>query len=177
MKKFLLLTVLTLVTLANVPFAHAQITQKFPDTNPVISISFPEGWTLKEKGENYAEIESPEAAIDFDLWTMKAEDIDTSMNDVIDNMKAWLTDIKLAKNPSADFEMNGIKFTAMTGTGMPSKAEDKSHGEQQIEAYFGSADGGKTLTVIVYFGDKGAGDKYSADLKFIVASIKPLSGE
>ncbi len=168
MKQFVLVAVLGIFGMS---LAQAQTTYKCPEDNPNFSITFPEGWKEKQKSDGFVEMESPDGSIWLDVWTIKDRDPNSnSFDDIKDDMKSWLTDVDLERNEKGDFKINGISFIELLGT-----AKLKDGGDpQEIAAHLCSIDGKSTI-VIMYYGDKGAGDKNAADLRFISNSIKPLS--
>jgi len=168
-----------LVVLASVALfagmALAETTYTYPADAPVLSVGFPDDWTVELDGEDargmYAV--SPDDAIEFNIWPLDeeevGEDVEAALKaeaEAIDEFIAeYATDFKAGE--PAEFEVNGIKFVEVSGS-----AKDKEDGSDlTISAAFFSPDG-ETLFALVYWGSPEADTQYAEQLKAIVQSFK-----
>ncbi|GAK51799.1 hypothetical protein U14_03045 [Candidatus Moduliflexus flocculans] len=175
MKKIsMLLVVLASVALC-AGMAFAAKTYTYPSDAPVLSIDFPDDWSVELDQEDVRGVyaTSPDEAIEFDIWPLDekevGDDVDAALKaeaEGIDEFIAeYATDFK-AGEPST-FEVNGIKFVEVAGP-----AKDKEDGSDiTISAAFFSPDG-KTMFALVYWGNPDAETKYADQLKAIIQSFK-----
>ncbi len=172
-KRAIALFVLTTVAGA---LLHADPTTiKYPEDKPNFSITFPDGWKIKQKESAYVSMANPDESICLDFWALNgatnADGEADSVDDLTKDMSTWLKDIKLDRDKNSDFTVNGIKFICYSGA---ANTKDGNN-PQDIQASLCSVDGGKTVYVIMYYGDKGAADKNKADLNFVTNSIKQIT--
>jgi hypothetical protein len=151
----------------------AGTTVSYPPDDPVLSITFPEGWK-KTMDPNYDKgiiVTSPDGEIEIDLWALDETDVKQdpnlaySIEEVKIIIREWVTDFEAG--PIEAFEANGIRFVGKEGSGK--SKEDGS--PVDVSVYFFSPDR-KTVFVLMYWGTPEAGARYKKQLNAIARSIR-----
>lgn len=148
----------------------------YPSNNPVLTITFPDNWSVKPDPDESKGIiaTAPDEEIEIDLWPLHKKEADKDMEKALEAAAAdvatliirWITDFKGNEKPEL-FTANDIAFCEIKGTG-----KDKEDGSPvKVSAAFFSPDD-QTLFVMMYWGSENAEVKYAADLAEIAKSLK-----
>ncbi|QFY63104.1 histidine kinase (plasmid) [Rhizobium grahamii] len=148
-------------------FAHAA-TLKFPSDAPIASITIPDSWGPSET-ESGIEATSADSAVYLSADVADNGSIEKVVSDAVD----FLTKNGVNIDPSTQkdtpvTEVNGMNMTTIEWDG---KDED---GPVSVGLLFVQTSQDKAL-VVTYWGNKGEEDKHDAEVKAIVASIKPVN--
>ncbi len=143
-------------------------TLKFPSEAPIASITIPDSWGPSET-ESGVEATSADSAV---YLSADVAD-DNSMQKVVSDAIDFLTKNGVSIDPSTQkdtpvTEVNGMQMTTIEWDG---KDED---GAVSVGLLFVQTAQNKAL-VVTYWGNKGEEDKHDAEVKAIVASIKPVN--
>jgi hypothetical protein len=176
MKRFgVALTVLSLLVFFAAA-SHAGKTFTYPPNNPVLTITFPDSWSVKPDPDESKGIiaTTPDEEIEIDLWPLDKKEADKDMEKALEEAAAdvatliiqWVTDFKGNEKPEL-FTVNDIVFCEIKGTG-----KDKEDSTPvKVSATFFSPDD-QTLFVMMYWGSENGEVKYAADLAEIAKSLK-----
>jgi len=154
--------------------SQAGKTFRYPSSNPVFSITFPDGWSMKADPDATVGIivKSPDEEIEIDVWTLSRKAVrenpqkalDDAAREVASLIVKWVDDFEPEK--SERFTVNGIEFYEAKGT-----AKDRDDGSPvKVAADFFSPDG-ETVFVMMYWGSEEAEIKYAGELARIARSI------
>jgi hypothetical protein len=164
MKKTIALALLVLAS----PLAAHAATLKFPSDKPVASITIPDSWKPEET-ESGVEGTSADSAVYLSADVATS----TSMKQVVDDALQFLSKNGVTIDTSTqkdtpETDVNGLKMTSLEWDG---KDED---GPVSVGLLFVQTSADNAL-VVTYWGSKGDEDKHDAEVKAIVASIKPVN--
>ncbi|MGG6893703.1 histidine kinase [Rhizobium sp. BR 315] len=163
MKKIIVLALLAFTS----PLAVHAATFKFPEEKPVASITIPDSWKPEET-DSGVQGTSDDSAVYLSADVANNKSIDKVVTDAIDFLaKNKVTIDPSTKKETPTTEVNGLQMGTLEWDG---KDEDGpiSVGLLIVQV---SAD---NALVVTYWGDKGKEDKHDAEVKAIVASIKPV---
>ena len=175
MKKVSMLFVVFASVMLFAGMAFAEQTYTYPAETPVLSVAFPDDWSVELDAEDARGVYamSPDEAIEFDIWPLDeeevGEDLDAALKaevGAIDEVIAqYVTELQAGK--TEELEVNGIKFIKVSGTG-----KDKEDGtDVTVSVGFFSPDG-ETLFSFIYWGTPDADTKYADQLAAIEKSFK-----
>jgi len=150
-------------------------TFRHPFANPVLTITFPDSWPVKQDPDAQAGIiaNSPDEEIEIDLWALDNKEVqqnpqkalDDAVREVAGLIIYWVDDFNTEETER--FSLNGIDFYELSGT-----AKDKEDGSPvKVVAHFFTPDN-KTIFVMMYWGAEDAEAKYASDLGAIAKSIR-----
>ncbi|MBB6489267.1 histidine kinase [Rhizobium lusitanum] len=163
MKKIIVLALLAFTS----PLAAHAATFKFPGEKPVASITIPDSWKPEET-DSGVEGTSDDSAVYLSADVANNKSIDKVVTDAIDFLaKNKVTIDPSTKKETPTTEVNGLQMGTLEWDGKDENGPI-SVGLLIVQV---SAD---NALVVTYWGDKGAEDKHDAEVKAIVASIKPV---
>jgi hypothetical protein len=155
--------------------AVAHTTYTYPKEHPVLSITFPDDWTVEADpdAEQGLVASSADGAIELDLWALKKEADPKKMleqreetgQELAELIDEHVTGFKVGESKKG--EVNGLKAAMFGGTG-----KDKEDDEAvNVEVTFLSPDD-KQLFGLMYRGSDEAEEANKAALSNISASLK-----
>jgi hypothetical protein len=150
------------------PLAAHAATLKFPSDKPIASITIPDSWKPEET-ESGVQGTSADSAVYLSADVANSKSIDKVVTDSIDFLtKNGVSIDQSTQKDTPVTEVNGLQMTTLEWDG---KDED---GPVSVGLLFVSTSGDNAL-VVTYWGSKGDEDKHDAEVKAIVASIKPVN--
>ncbi len=163
MKKIIALALLALTS----PLAAHAATLTFPGDKPVASITIPDSWKPEET-DNGVQGTSEDSAVYLSAEVASGKSMEKVVTGAID----FLAKNKITIDPSTQketptTEVNGLQMATLEWDG---KDED---GPVSIGLLIVQVSADNAL-VVTYWGNKGDEDKHDAEVKAIVASIKPV---
>ena len=163
MKKIIALALLALTS----PLAAHAATLTFPGDKPVASITIPDSWKPEET-DGGVQGTSDDSAVYLSAEVASGKSMEKVVTGAID----FLAKNKITIDPSTQketptTEVNGLQMATLEWDG---KDED---GPVSIGLLIVQVSADNAL-VVTYWGNKGDEDKHDAEVKAIVASIKPV---
>ena len=163
MKKIIALALLALTS----PLAAHAATLTFPGDKPVASITIPDSWKPEET-DGGVQGTSDDSAVYLSVEVASGKSMEKVVTGAID----FLAKNKITIDPSTQketptTEVNGLQMATLEWDG---KDED---GPVSIGLLIVQVSADNAL-VVTYWGNKGDEDKHDAEVKAIVASIKPV---
>ncbi|AYG69766.1 MULTISPECIES: histidine kinase [unclassified Rhizobium] len=163
MKKIIALALLALTS----PLTAHAATLTFPGDKPVASITIPDSWKPEET-DGGIQGTSDDSAVYLSAEVASGKSMEKVVTGAID----FLAKNKVTIDPSTQKEtpttdVNGMQMATLEWDG---KDED---GPVSVGLLIVQVSADNAL-VVTYWGDKGEEDKHDAEVKAIVASIKPV---
>lgn len=139
---------------------------KFPSTEPVASITLPDGWTPNET-DTGMEVQSADGSIYLSVDVAEPKDTEQVAKDAIDWLSKEGVTVDLSTQKQSQDKINGRDIFYIDWKGKD-KEGDASVG---LAALVLSAE---TVLVLTYWGTPGEEDKNVAAIVGILKSIKPV---